>query len=141
MAADTDSPLHIKILSVDRLVFEGEGQYVVARSTEGDLGVHPGHEALVTPLDITALRLQPGDGAEAELQFAVHRGYLRVRDNDVLILADSAEASDEIDAPRAKQARDRARSHLAGESANVDLLRAEMALRRALVRLQIKGES
>ena len=137
MVAETDQALKVRVLSPDRLVLEGEADYVVLRSTEGDLAIHPGHEPLVTPLDITAVRYRAPGGSERRL--AVHHGYLRVMENDVLILAQIAERGDQIDAVRARAARERAERRLREARPETDTRRTERSLRKALIRLLVIG--
>ena len=116
--------LNVDVVSVEREVWSGEASSVIAKTTEGDIGVLPGHAPLLGELaDGGVVRiLQAGGG---EVVAAVHGGFLSVTDQGVTILAERAELSDEIDASRAREALDRARSQ-DDESA---ALRAESRLR------------
>jgi F-type H+-transporting ATPase subunit epsilon len=127
--------VHVELVSVERLLWSGEARMVIARTTEGELGVLPGHAPLLGELAAGGIvRIQQADGGE-ELVFAVHGGFLSVTEDGVSILAELAERADEIDVSRAQQALERARS--AGE----DDTEAGAAASRALSRLRASGQS
>ena len=127
--------VHVELVSVERLLWSGEARMVIARTTEGELGVLPGHAPLLGELAAGGIvRIQQADGGE-ELVFAVHGGFLSVTEDGVSILAELAERADEIDVARAQQALERARS--AGE----DDTEASAAAGRALSRLRATGQS
>ena len=126
--------VHVELVSVERLLWSGEARMVIARTTEGELGVLPGHAPLLGELAPGGIvRIQQEDGGE-ELVFAVHGGFLSVTDDGVSILAELAERADEIDVGRAQQALERARS--AGD----DDHEAGAAASRALSRLRAAGQ-
>jgi F-type H+-transporting ATPase subunit epsilon len=125
--------VHVELVSVERLLWSGEATIVIARTTEGELGVLPGHAPLLGQLTdggVVIIRREDGD----DLMVAVHGGLLSVTEDGVSILADMAELSSEIDADRARQALDRARA--AGD--DPDAKQAEL---RAMSRLRAVGES
>jgi F-type H+-transporting ATPase subunit epsilon len=125
--------VHVELVSVERLLWSGEATMVIARTTEGELGVLPGHAPLLGQLaDGGVVRIQE-DGA-GEITFAVHGGFLSVTDDGVSILAELAERAEEIDVARAQAALDRARS--AGD----DDPEAGAAASRALSRLRAAGQ-
>ena len=125
--------LHVELVSVERLIWSGEATMVIARTTEGELGVLPGHAPLLGQLaDVGVVRVQQESGDE--LVVAVHGGFLSVTDQGVSVLAELAEIAVEIDVARAEDALQRARS--AGED-DADALAAE---RRALSRLRAAGQ-
>ena len=125
--------LHVELVSVERLIWSGEATMVIARTTEGELGVLPGHAPLLGQLaDVGVVRVQQESGDE--LVVAVHGGFLSVTDQGVSVLAELAEIAVEIDVARAEDALRRARS--AGED-EADALAAE---RRALSRLRAAGQ-
>ena len=126
--------MHVELVAVERLLWSGEARMVIARTTEGELGVLPGHAPLLGELaDGGVVRIQQEAGEE--LTFAVHGGFLSVTDDGVSILAELAERADEIDVGRAEQALDRARS--AGDDDD----EAGAAASRALSRLRAAGQS
>jgi len=124
--------VHVELVSVERLLWSGEATIVIARTTEGELGVLPGHAPLLGQLSdegVVIIRREGGD----DLTVAVHGGLLSITDDGVSILADMAELSGEIDANRARQALERARA--AGDDPD-----AKPAELRALSRLRAVGE-
>ncbi len=126
--------LHVEVVTAEREIYSGEADMVVARGTEGTLGILPEHAALLTTLAIGEMRIKLG-GAEEPLFIA--GGFLEVRDNVVTVLADTAEHAEEIDEARAEEARRRAQERL--EQAISDVDRAEMlgALERAISRIKV----
>ena len=125
--------VHVELVSVERLLWSGEARMVIARTTEGELGVLPGHAPLLGQLadgGVVTIRREDGD----DLVVAAHGGFLSVTDEGVSILAELAEISGEIDADRARQALERARG--AGDD-DEDAKQAEL---RALSRLRAVGE-
>ena len=126
--------VHVELVSVERLLWSGEARMVIARTTEGELGVLPGHASLLGQLaDGGVVRVQQEGGDE--LVFAVHGGFLSVTDAGVSVLAELAERADEIDVARAQQALDRARS------ADDDDPAVAAARSRALSRLRAAGQT
>jgi F-type H+-transporting ATPase subunit epsilon len=101
--------LHVELVAVEREVWSGEATEVIARTTEGELGILPGHAPLLGELapGATVRILQAGGG---EVLAAVHGGFLSVTDGGVTVLAEVAELSDDIDVSRARTALERARS-------------------------------
>jgi F-type H+-transporting ATPase subunit epsilon len=123
----------VELVSVERMIWSGEATIVIARTTEGELGVLPGHAPLLGQLadgGVVTIRREDGD----DLVVAAHGGFLSVTDEGVSILAELAEISGEIDADRARQALERARG--AGDD-DEDAKQAEL---RALSRLRAVGE-
>ncbi|MCW2607472.1 MAG: atpC [Frankiales bacterium] len=119
--------LHVALVSVEREVWSGEATQVVAKTTEGDIGILPGHAPLLGQLaDGGTVRILRPEG---EVVAAVHGGFLSVTDQGVTVLAEVAELAADIDAGRARQAADRACSE--GDAA---------ALRRAESRLRAVGQ-
>jgi F-type H+-transporting ATPase subunit epsilon len=126
--------VHVELVSVERLLWSGDATMVIARTTEGELGVLPGHAPLLGELAPGGVvRIQQEGGGE--LTFAVHGGFLSVTEDGVSILAEIAEQADEIDVARAQQALERARS--AGEDDD----EAAAAASRALSRLRASGQT
>lgn len=100
--------LHVELVSVEREVWSGEADLIVARTTEGELGILPGHAPLLAELaeGFTVSIRRGGNDVIA----AVHGGFLSVTERGVTILAEVAELSDELDASRASDDLARARS-------------------------------
>lgn len=128
-------PLTVEVVTAERIVLTEEGvDTLIAPGVEGQLGVLPRHAAFMTMLQPGELRLVKG-GEETVL--AVTGGFLEVRENKVMILADAAERAEEIDVARAEEARRRAEEILAARESGIEMMRAEAALRRALTRLEL----
>ncbi len=126
--------LHVELVSVERLLWSGDATMVIARTTEGELGVLPGHAPLLGELAPGGIVRIKQEGDE-ELVFAVHGGFLSVTEAGVSVLAELAERSDEIDVGRAEQALERART--AGEDDD----EAAAAASRATSRLRAAGQT
>ena len=127
--------MRLDIVTPDRMVYSEDVTMVIARATDGDLGILPGHAPLIAGLTIWPLRVRTEEG---EQQLFVGGGFIEVRPDKVTILATSAELPEEIDVKRAEAAKERAESRLKGGQ-DIDVERAEMALRRAMTRLRVAG--
>jgi F-type H+-transporting ATPase subunit epsilon len=127
--------LQCDIVTAERRVYAGEATEVVAPAADGQVAILPRHAPLLSSLLPGEVRLvRPG---QDDLILVVGGGFMEVRDDKVVILADSAERADEIDVERARQARERAERLLHAEAGQVDFAKAEAALRRSLARLQV----
>jgi F-type H+-transporting ATPase subunit epsilon len=127
--------LRLDIVTAERSVYSEEVDMVIAPGVEGQLGILPHHVPLMTRLQAGELRIKKG-GQEESL--AISGGFLEVRPDRVVVLADAAERAEEIDVARAEEAKRRAQERLAAKYApGVDVARAEAALRRALARLKV----
>lgn len=128
------SKFMLEIVTPERLFFNDEVEMVIARGVEGDIGILKGHEPFVTPLQIGKIKIKI-DG-----QFklaAISQGYMQVTKEKVVILVDTAEWPEEIDVDRAEKARERAEKRLQQKTADLDILRAEIALKKAAARLGV----
>ena len=121
--------LHVELVSVEREVWSGEATMVVARTTEGEIGILPGHAPLLGQLAEGGVVTVFETGGSQRL-IAVHGGFLSVTEGGVTILAEVAELSEDIDTSRAQSALERARSE--------DDLAAQ---RRAESRLRAAGQT
>jgi F-type H+-transporting ATPase subunit epsilon len=127
--------LTLEIATPMRLVVSETADEVVAPGIEGYFGVLPGHAPFLTTLGIGIVTYRLG---RDEHQLALAGGFAEVRNDKVIILADSAERPDEIDRARAERARERAERRLGGRTQEeVDFARCLAALARALTRLQV----
>jgi F-type H+-transporting ATPase subunit epsilon len=125
----------IDIVTAERIVYSAEANEVIAPGVEGQLGILPNHAPLMTILQAGELVVRKG--AREEIM-AISGGFLEVRPDRVIVLADQAERAEEIDIARAAEARKRAEERLKEKQAGgTDEARAEAALRRALVRLSV----
>ena len=123
----------VELVSAERRLWSGEAEMVVARTTEGEIGILPGHAPLLAALGEGCLRvIQPGG---SEVVAAVHGGFLSVGTSGVSVLADVAELADDIDLARAQAAYDRAQHSIS--ASDDEAAREELA--RATARLKAKG--
>jgi len=131
-------PLRVQIVTAEREVLAADSvDMVVAPGSEGVLGILPRHAPLLTTLQPGVIRIKHGGTEDA---MSVGGGFLQVARDQVLILADTAERADEVDAARAEEARRRAREALTEAVQSGQRLQAEaarVALRRAEVRIQV----
>jgi F-type H+-transporting ATPase subunit epsilon len=122
--------IHLTILTPEKTLFDREVDAVVITAYDGEMGFLPRHAPLITTLGIGELRARAGG---EQFHFATHRGFARMEENRLLILADVAESPEEIDADRAQRALARAREKMrAGGGEHV-----YRALWRAKTRLKI----
>jgi len=128
------STIKCDIVTVERLIYSDEVDMVVAPGVMGTLGILPHHAPLITALEEGELRLKKG---EEEERFAVSGGYMEVRPDRVIIMADVAERADEIDEARAEAARQRAEQLLKERPPDMDRAAIEGALRRSRIRLKV----
>jgi F-type H+-transporting ATPase subunit epsilon len=128
--------LKLDIVTAERVVYSADVDIVIAPGAEGQLGILPHHAPLMTILQAGELVVRKG-GQEDIL--AISGGFLEVRPDRVIVLADSAERAEEIDASRAEAARKRAEDRLKDRRAAApdEAAMAEAALRRAMVRLSV----
>jgi len=124
----------LDIVTAERVVYSEEVDIVVAPGIEGELGILPHHAPLMTILQAGELKVKR---AEEEFSLAISGGFLEVRPDRVIVLADTAERDNEIDLTRAEEARRRAQEKLSLRASEMDMARAEAALRRSLIRLKI----
>ena len=118
-----------------RLIFFSEDvDVIVAPGVEGELGILPHHTPLMTMLQPGELRVKK-DGEEFSL--AISGGFLEVRPDRVIVLADAAERVEEIDVARAEEAKRRAQERLRERAPGLDMARAEAGLRRSMARLEV----
>ena len=128
--------IKLEIVSPDKVVYAAAIDMLIVRSTAGELGILPHHAPLVTGLVPHAMRVKQDGG---EKLIAVSGGFMEVQPEKISVLASAAELPDEIDADRAQKAYYRAKERMASNDAAIDQKRAEMALKRAIARLNATG--
>jgi F-type H+-transporting ATPase subunit epsilon len=128
------APMKLEIITAERRVYSEDVDLVVAPGIEGQLGILPRHAPLMTALQPGELLIRK-DGQDTFL--AVSGGFMEVLGNQVTILADAAERSEEIDEQRAQQAVELARERIANREEDIELEEALRSLRRAQVRLNV----
>jgi len=123
-------PLHVELVTPDRTVWSGEATMVVARTTDGDIGVLPGHAPLLGLLADGVVEIRSSDG---DLWVAaVHGGFLSVAHDRVSILAEYAELAHEIDLEEARRELERARAAGEDDEAALEHVRRAEARIRAV---------
>ncbi len=133
--ADDSRSFQIEIITPDRVFHKGEATMVEFNTAAGQLGVYKRHIPLTTVLAPGIVTIH-NDGEE-DVVAAVHAGFAEILPDKVTFLAEIAEWPGEIDRDRAEAARRRAEERLANRTEAIDIKRAEFALRKALVRLDI----
>jgi F-type H+-transporting ATPase subunit epsilon len=127
-------PLHLEIVTPEKRAFVGDVDEVIVPGSEGELGILPHHAPLISLLGHGVLRLKRGD---QEQEFAIFGGFLQVRPDRVVVLAETADLASEIDLERAERARREAEHVLEGAVEPADLAGAREALQRALIRIRL----
>ncbi|HEX7491712.1 MAG TPA: F0F1 ATP synthase subunit epsilon [Candidatus Limnocylindrales bacterium] len=132
-------PLHLEIVTPERRAFEGDVDEVIVPGSEGELGILPHHAPLISLLGAGVLRFRTGT---EEREFAIFGGFLQVRPDRVVVMAETADLSSEIDMDRAERARSEAEHILEGGFVEpADLVSARAALQRALIRIKLAERS
>lgn len=124
----------MQVIAPDRVFLEEDAEMVELTTTEGEIGVLKDHIPLTAIVAPGILRVKK-DGQQKEA--ALHEGFLEILPDKVVILAESCEWPEEIDINRANEAKIRAERRLKGADAEINETRAELALRRSLVRLSL----
>jgi len=126
----------LRVVSVERSLFEGDVEFIIANGADGELGVMARHAPLMTVLKPGPLRIQEVMGGAEELIF-VGGGFLEVLPDRVTVLADVAEHAEEISVERAEEARKRAQERLAGTLSTAEEIEFNQALAIAEARLRL----
>jgi F-type H+-transporting ATPase subunit epsilon len=128
--------LQLEVVTPEKVLVSRTVEIVVAPGSQGEFGVLEGHVPFLTGLVPGEMRYTAGGKTE---RFLVTHGFVEVSENKVSVLVDAAERSADIDLDRARQALERAQKRLALErgAPDVDFLRAEAALKRAIARIKV----
>lgn len=130
----------LEIVTPERKVYANDAKMIVVKGVEGELGILPRHIPMVTALKIAPVLIKKTDGQQERV--AVHGGFMEVRNDKVVILAESAELGSDIDIDRARKAKERAEQRLAADRKDeIDFKRAQLALHRAMNRLDVADKS
>lgn len=130
--ADRDSLL-LRIITPDRVFYENDVKMVEFNTTEGEIGVLPGHIPLTVIIKPGILYITETEGDKVA---ALHSGFAEILPDRVTILAEIIEWREEIDERRAEVARERAEERLRSKTPETDMMRAETALQRAVARIE-----
>jgi F-type H+-transporting ATPase subunit epsilon len=123
--------LEVALVAADREVWSGKASTVVAKTAEGDVGIQPGHQPILSLLKPSVATIRTVvDGAPGEtLKVALHGGFISVANNRVSLLSEAAELEGEIDAGRAQEALARAQAGEFGADSEAAAARAQLRLR------------
>ena len=128
--------LNLEVITPERLVLREQVDEVVAPAVNGELGILPEHTPLISQLKTGVLTYRQGNQSR---RMHVSGGFIEVASDSVSVLSDVAERPEEIDVDRAHRAKERAERRLASKEEDIDLLRAELKLQRAIVRIELGG--
>ena len=131
--ADENPTLEVQVVSPERVLYEGQAEMVVCRTSDGEIAFLPGHVPFLGALGVAKVRAVLPSGEQA---VAVHGGFVEVSHDRVIVLSDVAELPEQIDVPRAEAARSRAE---AARDENPEDEEALAALARAELRLDVAG--
>ncbi len=123
----------LRIITPDRIFYEGEASMVEFNTTEGEIGVLKGHIPMTVIVKPGVLTIYGEETKEA----ALHAGFVEILQDKVTIMAEIIEWPNEIDLGRAEEAKERARQRISEKSSETDILRAETALQRAIARIEV----
>ena len=133
MAAD--NLFDLKIITPDRVFYSGKASFLELNTVEGEIGIYKNHIPMTTVLEpgIATITEEGGNKKDA----ALHTGFMEILGDRITILAEIAEWPDEIDRNRAQEAKIRAERRLQNDKSNINITRAELALHKALVRIEL----
>ena len=134
---------NLEIVTPKEMVYSGLVRHMQAPGSQGSFGILAGHVPLLASLSVGAIRIDEEDGGSHLM--SISGGVAQVSSQGVTVLAETAEKSDGIDVERARLAYDRAEKRLknrreVGGGEELDSVRAQVALERALNRLKVSGQ-
>lgn len=132
------STFNLEVVTQEKTVVLTEVEYVFLPGVEGYFGVLANHLPIMAALDIGILEFGPREGKRRKI--ALGGGFADMHDNKLTVIATTAELAEEIDVLRAKEAQKRAQQRLTDRAADLDLARAEIALQKALNRLEVAND-
>ena len=128
-------PLQVEIVTAEKVIYSEEGvDQVVAPGSDGEFTILPQHAEFITTLQPGELRIAKAGSEDAMI---ISGGFLEVRDDRIVVLADAAERFGEIDIARAEEARRKAQEALQGQQELAEMAATQAALQRALMRLRV----
>ena len=126
----------LRIISPDRIFYEGEAIMLELNTVDGIVGIYKNHMPMTYIIEPGVMRITESE--ESVKEAALHSGFIQILQEEITVLAEAVEWPDEIDENRAKEAQIRAERRLEMKEANLNAQRAELALRRALTRQEVK---
>lgn len=128
----------LEVISPERVFYTGEAEMVELTTTEGDIGIYAEHIPLTTIVAPGVMTItEPGGNLK---EAAVLEGFMEITQEKVTILAQSCEWPEEIDVNRAQEAKARAERRLKSTDENINMARADLALRKSLIRIELAGK-
>ena len=125
----------LEVISPERIFYSGDVEMLEMTTTEGEIGIYADHIPLTTIIAPGVMTITE-TGSQLK-QAAVLEGFMEITQEKVTVLAQSCEWPEEIDTNRAQEARARAERRLKSSDANINMSRAELALRKSLIRLEV----
>ena len=126
----------LRVISPDRVFYEGEVIMLELNTLDGIVGIYKNHMPMTYIIEPGVMRITESE--ESVKEAALHSGFIQILQEEITVLAEAVEWPDEIDENRAKEAQIRAERRLEMKEANLNAQRAELALRRALTRQEVK---
>ena len=126
----------LRVISPDRIFYEGEAIMLELNTVDGIVGIYKNHMPMTYIIEPGVMRITESE--ESVKDAALHSGFIQILQEEITVLAEAVEWPDEIDENRAKEAQIRAERRLEMKEANLNTQRAELALRRALTRQEVK---
>ena len=126
----------LRVISPDRIFYEGEAIMLELNTLDGLVGIYKNHMPMTYIIAPGVMRITESE--ESVKEAALHSGFMQILQEEITVLAEVVEWPEEIDENRAKEAQIRAERRLAMKEANLNAQRAELALRRALTRQEVK---
>ncbi|MBR1461000.1 ATP synthase F1 subunit epsilon [bacterium] len=127
--------MKLKIITQEKIVFDGDVDEIYTRGTDGEFGILKGHIAMMSALDIGVTKIKTGDNYKS---FTTMGGILQFKDDECIILTTLAEPGDEIDEMRARESLEKGRRLLREANARIDSKRVSASIARAKARLKAK---
>lgn len=127
-----EKAMRLEVITPERFFYRGDASMVELATTEGEIGVYPEHLPMTMIVAPGVLTITEPDGTKKKA--ALMKGFLEITKEAMTILAEVAEWPEDIDAERVQKAKERAKQRLETKESQIDLERAELALRRALIR-------
>mgnify|MGYP000030139888 FL=1 len=130
----SESAFELKIITPDRVFYEGMAEMVEFNTTEGEIGVYKRHIPMTVIIKPGILTITEEDGTK---EAALHAGFAEILPDKVTIMAEIVEWPAEIDEERAEHAKERAMDRIHNRTTETDIARAETALQRAIARIEV----
>lgn len=134
--AEANNTFTVEIITPERVFYTGEAEMIEFATVDGEIGVYKNHIPMTTVLQPGVVKIHESEEIK---NAAVHAGFAEILGDKVTILAEIAEWPGEIDVDRAMEAKERAEERIANKDGNLDVRRAEYALRKALTRIDVAG--